>query len=63
MSASEVANDAKTMRKRQNQVQNVVYRILSTEVSKRLVEFVDYLHESVVSTLQRCLQHLEVADI
>ena len=63
MSASEVANDAKTMRKCQNQVQNVVYRMLSTEVSKRLVESVDYLRESVVGTLQRCLQHLEGSDI
>ena len=64
VSSSEVANDAKTMRKCQNQVQNVVYRMLSTQVSKRLVESVDYLRESVVGTLQRCLQHLEgVEDI
>ena len=62
VSTSEVANDAKTMIKCQNQVQNVVYRMLSTEVSKRLVKSVDYLRESVVSTLQRCLQHLEGGD-
>ena len=62
VSTSGVAGDAKTMRKCQNQVQNVVYRMLSTEVSKKLVESVDYLRESVVGTLQRCLQHLEGAD-
>ena len=50
------------MRKCQNQVQNVVYRKLSNEVSKRLVKSVDYLRESVVGTLQRCLQHLEGVD-
>ena len=63
VSESEVAHDAKTMRKCQNQVQNAVYRMLSIEVSKRLVESVDYLRESVVGTLQRCLEHLEGADI
>lgn len=63
VSLSQVANDAKTMRKCQNQVQNVVYRKLSNEVSKRLVESVDYLRESVVGTLQRCLQHLEGVDV
>jgi len=59
VSASQVAADAKTMKKCQSQVQNVVYRKLSEEVSKKLVESVDYLRESVVGTLQRCLEHLE----
>ncbi len=43
----------------QQQIQEVVFRELSKHISEKLVNSVNYLRESVIGTLQRCLERLE----
>ena len=51
--------DTKSAKKCVHQIQEVVYRELSKQISDRLVSSVNLLRESVVGTLQRCLEKLE----
>ena len=53
------APDLKTAKACMQQIQEVVFRELSRHISERLVNSVNYLRESVVGTLQRCLERLE----
>ena len=41
------------------QIQELVFRELSRQISDKLISSVDYLRESVVGTLRRCLEKLE----
>ena len=41
------------------QIQELVFRELSRQISDKLIRSVDYLRESVVGTLRRCLEKLE----
>ncbi len=49
----------KTAKACQQQIQEVVFRELSKQISEKLVNSVNYLRESVIGTLQRCLERLE----
>ncbi len=49
----------KTAKACQQQIQEVVFRELSKQISDKLVSSVNYLRESVIGTLQRCLERLE----
>ena len=51
--------DTKSAKKCVHQIQEVVFRELSRQISDRLVSSVNLLRESVVGTLQRCLEKLE----
>ena len=51
--------DTKSAKKCVHQIQEVVFRELSKQISDRLVSSVNLLRESVVGTLQRCLEKLE----
>ena len=51
--------DTKSAKKCVHQIQEVVFRELSKQISDRLVCSVNLLRESVVGTLQRCLEKLE----
>ena len=53
------APDLKTARKCTQQIQELVFRELSKQISDRLINSVNYLRESVVGTLKRCLERLE----
>ena len=41
------------------QIQELVFKELSRQISDKLISSVDYLRESVVGTLRRCLEKLE----
>lgn len=53
------APDVKTARKCIQQIQDLVFKELSKQISDRLINSVNYLRESVVGTLRRCLEKLE----
>ena len=53
------APDVKTARKCIQQIQELVFHELSKQISDRLINSVNYLRESVVGTLRRCLEKLE----
>ena len=55
--------DSKAAKKCEKQIQELVFRELSKHISDRLVSSVNYLRESVVGTLQRCLERLEESSI
>ena len=59
LEASQQAPDLKTAKKCVAQVQELVFQELSKAISERLISSVNYLRESVVGTLQRCLEKLE----
>ena len=59
LDASLQAPDTKTAKKCVQQLQDLVFRELSRQISERLVSSVNYLRESVVGTLKRCLERLE----
>ena len=59
LDASLQAPDTKTAKKCVQQLQDLVFRELSRQISERLVNSVNYLRESVVGTLKRCLERLE----
>ena len=61
MELSESMNSStqKTVKASQQQIQEVVFRELSKHISDKLVNSVNYLRESVIGTLQRCLERLE----
>jgi len=59
LEASQQAPDIKTAKRCVAQVQELVFQGLSKAISDRLISSVNYLRESVVGTLQRCLERLE----
>ena len=59
LEASQQAPDVKTAKRCLAQVQELVFQELSRAISDRLIASVNYLRESVVGTLQRCLERLE----
>ena len=59
LDASLQAPDSKTAKKCVQQLQDLVFKELSRQISDRLVNSVNYLRESVVGTLRRCLEKLE----
>lgn len=59
LEASQQAPDLKSAKKCVAQVQDLVFQELSRAISERLISSVNYLRESVVGTLQRCLEKLE----
>ncbi len=59
LEASQQAPDLKTAKRCVAQVQELVFQELSRAISERLISSVNYLRESVVGTLQRCLERLE----
>ena len=59
LEASQQAPDIKTAKRCVAQVQELVFQELSRAISERLISSVNYLRESVVGTLQRCLERLE----
>lgn len=59
LEASQQAPDLKTAKKCVAQVQELVFQELSKAISDRLISSVNYLRESVVGTLRRCLERLE----
>lgn len=59
LDASYQAPDQKTAKKCVVQIQELVFRELSQQISEKLISSVDYLRESVVGTLRRCLEKLE----
>ncbi len=59
LEASQQAPDLKTAKKCVVQLQELVFLELSKAISDRLISSVNYLRESVVGTLKRCLERLE----
>ena len=59
LEASQQASDLKSAKKCVAQVNELVFQELSKAISERLISSVNYLRESVVGTLQRCLSRLE----
>ncbi len=59
LQSSMQAPDIKTAKKYVLQIQELVFKELSKQISDRLVSSVNLLRESVVGTLQRCLERLE----
>lgn len=59
LQSSMQAPDLKTAKKYCFQIQELVFKELSKQISDRLIGSVNYLRESVVGTLQRCLEKLE----
>ena len=53
------APNSKTFKLCTQQIQELVFRELSRQISDRLIHSVNYLRESVVGTLRRCLEKLE----
>ncbi|KAL5474914.1 hypothetical protein EMCRGX_G026941 [Ephydatia muelleri] len=59
LDSSMQAGDSKGTKKCITQIQELVFRELSKRISERLVGSVNYLRESVIGTLKRCLENLE----
>ncbi|CAI8045173.1 Dual serine/threonine and tyrosine protein kinase [Geodia barretti] len=59
LDSSYQAPDQKTAKKCVIQIQELVFKELSRQISDKLISSVDYLRESVVGTLRRCLEKLE----
>jgi len=59
LDASLQAPDSKTAKRCVQELQDLVFKELSRQISDRLVNSVNYLRESVVGTLRRCLEKLE----
>ena len=59
LDSSMQAGDSKGAKKCITQIQEQVFRELSKRISERLVSSVNYLRESVIGTLKRCLENLE----
>ncbi len=59
LEASQQAPDLKTAKRCVAQVQELVFQKLSHAISEKLISSVNYLRESVVGTLKRCLERLE----
>ena len=59
LDSSMQVSDTKSAKKYVHQIQEVVFRELSKQISDQLVSSVNLLRESVMETLQRCLEKLE----